>query len=222
MRSALAVVGGAALSLSLVACAGSSSTTVTLDQVAAERTERADERVETLLNTYADYLTGRWPELQLPDTSVERWLDAGEWRTSFETCAREYSGLTVRTDPSIGVHANPPPRTAEQLRDFEVSIYLCQGRFPPPNLARNEPGGVEIAWVTQYARIELLACLRRQGVIAPPLGTEPFAIVSGGSTPGWDPYVNARGDAGELRRVQALCPHPSTILSQLLPAGSER
>lgn len=203
----------------LAACASAPSAVVTIDDVAAERSQRAEARVETLLDTYADYLTTRWPGIVLPPTSIERWLELGEWPGVFESCASEASGLTVRVNAASGVFANPPPQTAGQLRDFETSIYLCQGRFPPPNLARNEPGPVEVAWVTAYARTELPACLRRHGVVAPPLGDDPFAILSGGSTPRWDPYSAVRGDAGELRRLSALCPHPSTVLSTVSAVG---
>jgi len=206
----------------LAACAPVPAARMSIDDVAAERALRAEQRVETLLGTYADYLTTRWPGIVLPATSIESWLELGAWPAAFESCASEASGLTVRTDATAGVFATPPPQTAGQLRDFETSIYLCQGRFPPPSLGRNEPGPVEIAWVTQYARTELPGCLRRQGVMASPLGTDPFAILTGGSTPRWDPYATLRVDAAELRRVQALCPHPSTVLSTLSAVGEPR
>ncbi|MDO9591424.1 MAG: hypothetical protein Q7J04_09810, partial [Microcella sp.] len=213
------VVGAIAL---LVGCAPTPVATTTIDDVAAERAVRAEQRVETLLSTYADYLTTRWPGIVLPPTSIDSWLGLGEWPGVFESCASDYSGLSVRVNAASGVFADPSPQTAWQMRDFELSIYLCQGQFPPPNLARNDPGPVEIEWVTAYARTELPSCLRRHGVIAPPLGTEPFAILSGGSTPRWDPYVSSRGDAAELRRLQALCPHPATVLSTLSAVGEPR
>jgi hypothetical protein len=219
----LTVAGAALAVLGLLSgCAATPSATPTIDDVAAERAHRAEQRVETLLDTYADYLSTRWPGIVLPSTSIERWLELGEWPAVFEQCASDASGLTVRTDASAGVFANPPPQTAGQMRDFEISIYLCQGRYPPPNLGRNDPGPVEVAWVTAYARVELPACLRRQGVVAPPLPAEPFAILSGGSTPRWDPYTSLRGDAGDLRRISALCPHPSTVLSTLSAVGEPR
>ena len=219
MRAAFSITSAVVAVGVLAACASPPSAAPTIDDVAAERSLRAEARVETLLDTYADYLTSRWPGIVLPPTGIEQWLGLGEWPEAFESCASDYSGLTVRTDATAGVFANPPPQTAGQMRDFEVSIYLCQGRFPPPNLGRNEPGPVEVAWVTTYARTELPACLRRHGVVAPPLADDPFAILSGGSTPRWDPYVSVRGDAGELRRLSALCPHPSTVLSTISAVG---
>ncbi len=198
------------------------SPSVTIADVAAERAQRAADRVDTLLQTYEDYLTTRWPGIVLPETSIERWLEVSEWPASFEACATDAAGRTVRTDATAGIFANPPPQTAGQLRDFEISIYLCQGRFPPPSLGSNDPGPVEVEWVTSYARVELPGCLRRHGVIAPPLGADPFAILSGGSTPRWDPYVNLRSDAAELQRLMALCPHPSTVLGTLTAVGAPR
>ncbi len=222
MRTFLAISASIALTVALAACSSSQREMPTIADVAAERSERAHERVATLLDTYADYLTTRWPGIALPPTSVESWLELGAWPSAFESCATDAAGRTVRTDPSVGVFADPAPQTAGQMRDIELSIYLCQGRFPPPNLATSSPGPVEVAWVTAYARTELPACLRRQGVVVPPLGTEPFAILSGGSTPRWDPYAALRGDAAELRRVAALCPHPSTVLSTLSSVGEPR
>ena len=222
MRRGLTVGAIVVIVFSLAACAPATRAAPTIDDVAAERSARAAERVDTLLDTYADYLTTRWPGIALPATSIDGWLERGEWPKVFESCASEASGLTVRVDAASGVFADPTPRTAGQLRDFETSIYLCQGRFPPPNLANNDPGPVEVAWVTAYARTELPGCLRRQGIVAPPLGTDPFAVLTGGSTPRWDPYQALRGDASELRRVSALCPHPSTVLSTLSAAGEPR
>lgn len=218
MRAALATVGATALCL-IAGCASAPSTVPTIDDVAAERSFRAEARVETLLDTYGDYLTTRWPGIVLPPTSIEQWLGHGQWAATFESCASDFSGLTVRTDAAVGVYATPSPQTAWQMRDFEVSIYLCQGRFPPPNLGHSEPGPIEVAWVTAYTRTELPACLRRHGVVAPPLVDDPFAILSGAATPGWDPYVSVRGDAGELHRISALCPHPSTVLSTVPDVG---
>lgn len=219
MRQSIAAGLAAALMVALCGCATVPRAAPTIDDVAAERLLLAEERVDTLLGTYADYLTTRWPGIVLPSVPIVAWLELGEWPAVFESCASDASGLTVRVDAASGVFANPPPQTAGQMRDFETSIYLCQARFPPPNLALNDPGPVEVAWVTAYARTELPACLRRQGVVAPPLGSDPFAIVSGGSTPRWDPYVTLRGDAAELRRVAALCPHPSTVLGTLSAVG---
>lgn len=222
MRRFLTAGVAVSVIVTLAACAPAPRATPTIDDVAAERLHRAEQRVDTLLGTYADYLTTRWPGIVLPATSIDDWLELGEWPRVFELCASEASGLTVRVDAASGVFADPTPRTAGQLRDFETSIYLCQGRFPPPNLAINDPGPIEVAWVTAYARTGLPGCLRRQGVVAPPLGTDPFAVLSGGSTPRWDPYQALRGDAAELRRVSALCPHPSTVLGTLSAVGEPR
>lgn len=209
----------AAAALSLAGCAPTAGGPLGLDAVAGERADRAEARVDTLLASYADYLQSRWPGIVLPETRIESWLDPGVWTTAFQNCASQVSGLTVRVDPTAGVFPIPPPQTAGQMRDFDLSIYLCQGRLPPPILAVSDPGPIEVAWVTSYARDALPACLRRQGVSAEPLPGDPFAILSGGATPGWDPYSAARHDAPELRRLQALCPHPSVLLSSLSPVG---
>lgn len=223
MRAASSVSLVVALLALTTACSPTTSVQpLTIGDVAAERAQRAEARVETLLQTYADYLSTRWPGIVLPETSIESWLALSEWPAAFESCASDASGLTVRTNPAVGVYASPPPQTAWQMRDFEISIYLCHGRFPPPNLGHNEPGPVEVAWVTSYARVELPGCLRRHGVAAPSLGADPFAILSGGSTPTWDPYAALRGDAAELTRVAALCPHPSTVLNTLSDVGEPR
>jgi len=203
-------------------CAPVSSSGFGLDAVANERETRAEARVATLLETYTDYLTSRWPGIRLPETTIEAWLNSDVWTAAFENCASAASGLTVRIDPTAGVFAMPAPQTAGQLRDFETAIYLCQGRFPPPTLAINEPGPVEIAWVSQYLQDALPACLRVQGLTVEPLPDDPFAILSGGATPGWDPYAAARGDAPELRRVQALCPLASELLASMSPVGEPR
>ena len=208
----------AVLVLSAAGCAQPGGS-LGLVAVADERAARADARVDVLLASYAEYLTDRWPGIRLPETGIEAWLDPGVWTTAFQSCATLASGLTVRTDPTAGVFAIPAPQTPDELRDFETSIYLCQGRFPPPNLAASDPGPIEIAWVTSYARDALPTCLRREGATAEPLPTDPFAILSGGATPGWDPYAAARGDAPELRRLQAVCPHPSVLLASISAVG---
>ncbi len=193
-----------------------------LEAVADERAARAEARVEALLASYADYLMSRWPGIVVPEVRIEQWVGSSAWEGTFERCASEASGLAVQVDATAGVFAIPAPSTATEQRDFDVSIYLCQGRYPPPNLGRTEPGPVEIAWVTAYARDALPTCLRRQGVSAQPLPDDPFAILSGGATPGWDPYAAARGNTPELRRLQALCPHPSVLLASISPVGETR
>lgn len=208
-----------ALAGMLAGCAPATQTNSAFDAVIDERANRAEARVDTLLASYADYLVGRWPGIQLPQTTIEAWLDPAVWGAAFEDCASAASGLTVRIDPNEGVLAQPPPQNAEQLRAFERSIYVCHGRLPPPSLAVSDPGPIEIAWVSSYARDTLPACLRREGVTVAPLPGDPFAIVSGGSTPGWDPYATARSDAPELSRLQAVCPHPSTLLGSLSAVG---
>lgn len=213
----LATVVGCALT----ACAVPDRDGLGLEAVAQERADRAQARVDALLETFSDYLTDRWPGVRLPETSVEAWVPPGAWTTAFETCATDASGLTVRVMPDIGVFADPPPQSIGERRDLDVAIYLCQGTLPPPGLAVDDPGPVEIAWVTQYLREILPACLRREGVIAQPLPADPFAIGSGGSTPSWDPYAALRGDAPALRRAQAMCPHPTTLLARLSPVGAE-
>lgn len=214
---ALAVIVGCALT----ACAVPDRGGLGLEAVAQERAERAEARVDNLLENFADYLTDRWPGVILPETSIEAWLPPGYWTSAFERCASEASGLRVRVTADAGVFADPQPRTAGERRDFDLAIYLCQGSLPPPGFAVVEPGPVEVAWVTAYARETLPACLRREGVLAPPLPADPFAILSGGSTPSWDPYAAVRGDAPTLRRVQAVCPHPAVLLAALSPVGSE-
>lgn len=220
-RPAIALLAASLVGVALTGCAPAAGS-LGLEAVAGERTARAEARVDTLLESYADYLTGRWPGIVLPETRIEAWLKPGVWTTVFENCASGASGLTVRVDPTAGVFAMPPPQTAGELRDFETSIYFCQGRFPPSNLAVSEPGPIEIAWVSSYTRDALPMCLRRHGITAEPLPDDSFAIVSGGSTPGWDPYAAARGDAPELRRLQALCPHTSELLASLSPTGEPR
>lgn len=209
----------AALVITLSACVPAADGSFGLDAVAGERAARAEARVDALLDSYAGYLTDRWPGIRLPETAIEAWLGPGVWTTAFQNCASEASGLTVVVDVDAGITTTPRPQTAGQLRDVETAIYLCQGRLPPPGLAVSDPGPIEIAWVSSYARDALPTCLRRQGVTTAPLPDDPFAILSGGSTPGWDPYAAARGDAPELRRLQALCPHPSVLLASLSPVG---
>ena len=204
----------------MAGCSLPANSTLGLDAVADERTALAEARVTTLLASYGDYLESRWPGIVLPATRIDAWLDPSVWTAAFERCASQASGLTVRIDPAAGVVATPVPQTAGQLRDFETSIYLCQGRLPPPTLGVSEPGPIEVEWVTSYVRDALPTCLRREGVAAEPLPDSPFAILSGGSTPGWDPYAAARDDAPELRRLQAVCPHPSVLLGSIPPLGA--
>lgn len=218
----IAGVAVVAVIVALGGCAPVEPSALGLEAVASERAARAEARVDTLLASYADYLESRWPGIRLPETSIQSWLEPGVWTTAFQNCASQASGLTVRIDPAAGVLASPPPRTAGQLRDFELSIYVCQGQLPPPNLALSDPGPIEIAWVSSYARDALPTCLRREGVTAAPLPADPFAILSGGATPGWDPYAAARGDAPAVRRLEALCPHPSVLLASISPVGEPR
>jgi hypothetical protein len=217
LKGLVAAIVGCALT----ACAVPDRDGLGLEAVAQERAERAQARVDALLASFEQYLTDRWPGIRLPETAIEAWVPPGAWTSAFETCASEASGLRIRVTPDAGVFADPPPQTVSQRRDVDVAIYLCQGTLPPPGLAASDPGPVEIAWVTQYARETLPACLRREGVTAQPLSSDPFAILSGGSTPSWDPYAALLGDGPALRRVQAMCPHPATLLAGLSPVGAE-
>lgn len=214
---AVAAIVGCALS----ACAVPDRDGLGLEAVAQERADRAQARVDALLASFEGYLTDRWPGILLPEPTIEAWVPAGAWTAAFEQCASEASGLSIRVNPDVGVFADPPPQTAGQRRDVDVAIYLCQGTLPPPGLASSDPGPVETAWVSEYLRTTLPACLRREGVVVQPLPSDPFAILAGGSTPGWDPYAAVRGDAPALRRAQAMCPHPLTLLARLSPVGAE-
>lgn len=207
--------------LALVGCAPSGGS-LGLEAVADERAARAEARVDALLASYAEYLTDRWPGILLPETTVDAWLGPGVWTTAFQNCASDAAGRTVVVDVDAGITTSPPPQTAGELRDVETAIFLCQGRLPPPGLGVSDPGPIEIAWISSYARDALPTCLRREGVTAEPLPDDPFAILSGGATPGWNPYAAARADAPELRRLQAVCPHPSVLLSSISPVGEPR
>ena len=204
------------------ACSSPAASLLGLDAVAAEREARAEARVETLLASYGSYLESRWPGILLPETAVEAWLSPSVWTAAFERCASESSGLTVRVDPTAGVFATPSPQTAGELRDFETSIYLCQGQLPPPNLAVNEPGPIEQAWLVDYVRDALPTCLRREGITAEPAPDNASAIMLTGETAEWDPYAAVRDNVPELRRVQALCPSAAVLLGSIpaLGAGS--
>jgi hypothetical protein len=191
-----------------------------LTAVANERAALAEARVATLLDSYGEYLESRWPGIVLPETRIEAWLGASVWTAAFERCATQASGLTVRVDPTAGVFATPAPQTAGQLRDFETSIYQCQGRLPPPNLAVSEPGPVEVAWLTDYVRDALPTCLRREGITAEPAPDDASPILLTGETPEWDPYAAVRGNVPELRRMQALCPPATVLLNSIPPLGA--
>lgn len=206
---------------SLTACAAPDPIGAGLESIAQERADRAEARVDELLAGFERYLTDRWPGIEVPPTTIEAWLPVGYWSRAFERCASDASGLSVRVSTDAGVTTEPPPQTEEERRAFDLAIYRCQGALPPPVFAIADPGPVEIGWVTDYARETLPACLRREGVMVRPLPADPFAILSGGSTPSWDPYAAVRGDAPTLRRVQALCPHPAVLLATLSPVGVE-
>lgn len=215
---------GAAALLAVVALSGCSLTTTApfgLDEVALEREALAEARVETLLDSYGGYLASRWPGIQLPETTIDAWLGPSVWTAAFERCASEASGLTVRVDPTAGVFATPSPQTAGELRDFETSIYLCQGRLPPPTLAVNDPGPVEQAWLVEYVRDALPTCLRREGITAQPVPDDASTIVLTGETSEWDPYAAVRDNVPELRRVQAVCPSAAVLLGSIPPLGAE-
>lgn len=206
--------------IALTACSPSGASSFGLDAVAAEREALAQARVDTLLASYGSYLESRWPGILLPETQVDAWLGPSVWTAAFERCATEASGLTVRIDPTAGVFATPSPQTAGELRDFETSIYLCQGQLPPPTLAVNEPGPIELAWLTDYVRDALPTCLRREGITAEPVPDDASPILLTGETPEWDPYAAVRGNAPELRRVQALCPSAAVLLESIPPLGA--
>ncbi len=199
-----------ALGALLAGCAPSPTAQLDLDDVATERHERLEGRVEVLLESHAEYLLSRWPSVQLPEHDVEAWLEPGQWQLVFARCIYEATGLT-----------DVPTEQTDGARALDLATYSCESRFPPPSLAVNDPGPIEVAWVTEYVRVGLPSCLRRSGVHAPPVPEGPFAIVSGGVTPGWDPYAAARGNAAERARLSALCPHPSTLLESVprLPTG---
>ncbi|MBR22637.1 MAG: hypothetical protein CMF57_09410 [Leifsonia sp.] len=211
MTARTGAVGMLAVALgALAGCAPSPTAQLDLDDVAAERHERLEGRVEVLLESHAEYLLSRWPSVQLPEHDVEAWLEPGQWQLVFARCIYEATGLT-----------DVPTEQTDGARALDLATYSCESRFPPPSLAVNDPGPIEVAWVTEYVRVGLPSCLRRSGVHAPPVPDGPFAIVSGGVTPGWDPYAAARGNAAERARLSALCPHPSTLLESVprLPTG---
>jgi hypothetical protein len=178
----------------VVGCASAPTAKFNVDDVEAERVDILTERVDVLLNSHGDYLLSRWPGIQLPAPAIEAWLEPGHWQPVFTQCVTREAG-------------------EGDARSLDLATYTCEARFPPPSLALTEPGPVEIAWVSEYVRSVLPSCLRRSGVLAPPLPEGPFAILSGGATPGWDPYAAARGDIAERARLQALCPHPSRLLA---------
>ena len=193
-----------ALGVILAGCAPAPTTQLDLDDVATERHERLESRVEVLLESHAEYLRSRWPSVQLPEQEVEAWLEPGQWQLVFARCIYEATGLT---DEAMG--------QIDGARALDLATYSCESRFPPPSLAVDDPGPIEVAWVTEYVRVALPSCLRRSGVHAPPAPEGPFAIISGGVTPGWDPYAAARGNAAERARLSALCPHPSSLLESI-------
>ncbi len=215
--AAIAAIVGCALT----ACAAPEPVGFGLEAVAHERANRAEARVDELLAGFERYLTDRWPGIEVPSTTIEAWLPVGHWSRAFERCASEASGLRVQVTNDAGVITDPPPQSEQERRAFDLAIYRCQGTLPPPVFAVADPGPVEIDWVTEYARETLPACLRREGVLVRPLPADPFAILSGGSTPSWDPYAAVRGDAPTLRRLQAVCPHPAVLLASLSPVGVE-
>ena len=220
LRRSVAVASLAIGLATIAGCAVPANSPLGLDDVADERAALAEARVAALLASYGGYLESRWPGILLPETRIEAWLDPSVWTAAFERCATQAAGLTVRIDPTAGVLATPPAQTDDQLQDFETSIYLCQGRLPPPSLAVSEPGPIEVEWVTAYVRNALPTCLRREGVAAEPAPDGPLAILSGGATPGWDPYAAARDNAAEVRRLQAVCPHPEVLLASIPPLGA--
>ncbi len=204
----------------LTACSPAATSSLGLDAVAEERAALAEARVVALLDSYGGYLESRWPGIRLPATQIDAWLDPSVWTAAFERCASQASGLTVRVDPTAGVLAMPPAQTDAQLQDFETSIYLCQGRLPPPSLAVNEPGPIEAEWLSTYVRDALPTCLRREGITAAPAPDDASAIVLTGETPEWDPYAAVRDNVPELRRVQALCPSAAVVLASIPPLGA--
>jgi hypothetical protein len=222
MMRASGVIGIVCAGLLLAGCAPVDSGVVTIDDVAAERAERSQARVDRLLESYGDYLTSRWPGLELPPTQIERWTELGEWPAVFGTCASELSGLNVLTDPAAGVFAVPAPQNDAELVAFETSIYACQGRFPPPSLARNEPGPLELAWIDDYVSVQLPACVRRLGLVVQPSSGAAGPTLTDGSLSELDPYSAVRSDTSELVRVQRVCPPASTVLGTLTAAGETR
>lgn len=158
----------------------------------------------------------------MPSTEIQRWTELGEWPSVFGTCASEESGLNVLTDPAAGVFAVPPPQNNAELLAFETSIYVCQGRFPPPSLARNEPGPRELAWITDYVTVQLPACVRRLGLAVQPSSDAAGRPLADQALADLDPYAGVRRDAAELIRVQRVCPPASTVLGTLTAAGESR
>jgi len=222
MTRASRVLGLVIVSLFIAACSPVQSTGLTIDEVAAERAERAQARVDRLLQSYGDYLLTRWPGLELPSTQIERWTELGEWPTVFGTCASDESGLNVRTDPAAGVFAVPAPQNDAELLALETSIYACQGRFPPPSLARSDPGPRELAWIDDYTHVQLPACLRRLGLDVQVSGTPDDGASSREPVSELHPYFAVSGDAAHLNRAARVCPQPSTVLRSLTPAGDTR
>ncbi len=208
--------------LVMTACAPVVAQTVTIDDVAAERAELSQARVDRLLQSYGDYLQSRWPQLSLPSPRIERWTELGEWPAVFGACASEESGLNVLTDPAAGVFAVPAPQNDAELVALETSIYVCQGRFPPPSLARNEPGPLEIAWITDYMTVQLPACVRRLGLALQPLSGAEGRALADEPISDVDPYAAVRRDPAELVRVQRVCPPASTVLGTLTASGETR
>lgn len=203
-RSALAAAALAALTLLGGCAAAPAASGPTLDDVARERAERAEQRLAVLLDSHAGYLRDRWPGIEVPEAGTPEWLDAAAWPSAYAACLSVRTAVPVVPDGATGSVTLGRPTSDEETRVLERAIYVCESILPPPSIGRGTPGPLETAWRTRAVEVELPRCLLRHGV---PLGS-----------PG-DAYARVRSDPAGLARAEALCPDPVRALESIPPAG---
>lgn len=176
----------------------------TLDDVARERAERAEERLAVLLEAHAGYLRDRWPGIDVPEAGPPEWLDATSWPSAYAACLSVRTAVPVVPDGATGSVTLGRPTSDEETRVLERAIYVCESILPPPSIERGTPGPIETAWRQRAVEVDLPRCLLRQGV---PPGTVD------------DPFARVRSDPAALARAEALCPDPLQALEGIPPAG---
>ena len=181
----------AVLAALLCGCAGGPVRTYTDSQL--------DAVVQTSTDAERARVLEQYPDAELPDVEVVRYIDGEEWSGTISNCLRD-AGWDVSTGMDGGMSMSYDDDEAEE---FRVSYFVCQAQYPYDprrvlNLDRRQ-----LAYLYAYEVQVLQPCLEAHhfiGVTAPPTFAEYLR-----NDPHWDLYADVKTEAS-WRAVSRACP----------------
>lgn len=225
-----ASVLGAALALAAGVLAGcatpSASSTLTLDDVAAERSATISAQWRTAVANSTRFVRERWPDAELA-VGFERWVPVELIDEARAECLSVALGREVSQTETDGfLQVGPVPPTEPEWR-APVADIGCGLSLQPWSGLYPFGGPVEQQWVREQLAVTLPQCARQLGarLIVPDLDAAVDAAIYptsvGRSVSAMQsvwPFVHvvAPDPVVELQ-VQRLCPDPGQVLLDLEP-----